>query len=604
MKKLLLTVLALTLLLSATVLPSGAVPIPQNAMIATAREQIAATVGTDTAGAAVALFENGERLMLEGFGYADLSQKTLITPETVFEIGELSGLFVALAAYRLAETSKFSLDDSITHYLTTDFAAALKLRHPVTVEHLLLGTAGFEGRTFDLIFDEDAYRFDSLEKALRAQIPAQIAQPGSFYADSPFGIALAAYVIECASGLSYADYVTEQVLRPLGLGNTVLEATATSLPHDHAVGHLKRQNGVFSAAAEGGRSYAGLYPATGALSSVRDLSALMDFLLCGKPDFLSEASRMELLQSRYATGVFRLSAPAMSVRGTAMGRDGDTLCFGASFWLDSAGGTGAIVLTNTASSALLHLPATLCGATRGAVVPESTALTDPNLLRGYFAHVESESSSFVGRLLRKDSNGQVEVNEDGTVSFLGMRLVQIAPGLFADANGDPTVAVVQFLTDTDGTPTQIVTADGDTYLPVKLWEYRPVSTLLLGLFAFLSLFFVAWGILALIRYLTSRYEKNAPGIVYVIPQLFAALAGLCCFIQLLVGVRFGPFAFCSFFGAMSVITLLLCVCATICYVLAFAAALTRKGMTPRVVRSSVLFLGYLAVLVYWGIISF
>ena len=603
MKKILAFLLAVLCMTCSAVQTAFAAPLPQNTVVATTYAQIQSAVGKDTAGAAVAVLVDGELLVQEGFGYADRTAKRLVTSETVFEIGRISSLFVALSAYRLAEMGSFSLTENITKYLPAHVVEALALSHPVTAEQLLLGCGGFEGRSFDLRFSKDDYRFGSLEEALLAQVPRQIAVPGSFYADSPFGIALVAYAIECVAQTSYEEFARKQILEPLGLKNTVLDPTADTALEDAALAYVASDGGSFALVAESGRTYGGLYPYDGALSGVGDLTRVMELLLYGNTAVLSEESRAALLQSSFSKGVFTLSHPAMAACGGAVGCNAKTDFFGASLWLDVANGRGAVVLTNTADSVLTALPQELFGGIVGvSVQKKSDGLFDVEDLSGFYAHAAGEGNSLVGRLQRKEQNIEIVANDDGTLSLSELRLVQIAPGIFADANGDDTVAVVQFLLDESGEVAQIVTAWGDTYLPVGFLENGTVSNALFWLMILLSVGFLLVGIWSLLRYIATVNERDRRGFVYTLPLLLTALIGACSLLQVFVAMQYAGRSFASFFDAMAVIVLLLCIGATFAFVLAFASSLTRRKMTRRVVRTSILFLLYLGLLWCWGII--
>ena len=600
MKRITVWLLVLTILVL-LVLPSAAVTL-QDPKIAAAREAVSASVGVDTPGAAIVLVEKGSLLMMEGIGYADISSRQLITPETVFEIGKISGLFTALTAHVLAEQGVLSLTADIAEYLPEEFVKKLNFSYPVTVEQLLLGSAGLEGRSFDLMFSKDAHRFDSLREALLAQIPRQIAAPGSFYADSPFGIALVAYVIECVTEMSYEACAAEVLLTPLGMKNTVLNPTAATLPDDRAVGHLAIDDGRFFAMANEGRSYGALYPANGGASTAEDLSILLRFLTSDAyGEVLSPASRAALLQSRYINGIFTVSAPAMQVRGGAFGVTSQNMGSAASLWMDGSG-NGALVLTNVAECALTALPARLCEALSGVTVTAGGELPELDRFEGYYADVNGESSSFVGRFSRLRSNREAVAAEDGTLAFLGMRLIQIAPGAFADADGDRQVAVVQFLTNADGEVEKIVTAEGGTYLPVDFFEKKIPATILLALLVILSVYFIGTGLFSLLHYIARCYEGDGHGLIFMLPSLFAGMIGLCTFLQMLVGMKYGGAAFASFFYAMSVITMIFCIGALIVYLVAFMASLTRPGKTARVARSAILFLVLVFMTRYWGLL--
>jgi hypothetical protein len=135
------------------------------------------------------------------------------------------------------------------------------------------------------------------------------------------------------------------------------------------------------------------------------------------------------------------------------------------------------------------LPATLCGAVPGASVTAGGTLLDVAELEGYFVPADSESGSFVGRLLRKDRTVETVANDDGTLSFCGHRLVQIAPGVFADADGDQSLAILQLLLDENGDVAQVITAEGQTYLAVGFFEYSPIATVLFWALILIAAFF-------------------------------------------------------------------------------------------------------------------
>ncbi len=581
---------------------------PNDKHVAAAQVAVTEALGKDTAGAAIAIFADGKLSMLEGFGYADIGNgkedsRTLVTPETVFEIGRLSGLFVALAAFRLAAEQRLDLDGDIGRYLPADFMEKLNLEDKVSVRQLLCGTAGFEGRTFDLIFKNDAYCFDSLESALLAEIPRQISDAGEYYSYSEFGIALAAFVVEWVSGKPYETYVNEAILSPLGMKGTYLFATAdTVIPH-LAKGHLSAGEGEFCVAKGDGRSYFGLYPANGALSNAADLSGLLGFLLDGNESVLPDATRLAMLASIAESGIFRTSAPALTVAGDAVGVKSATGSFSASLWMNVDRGLGALVLCNTADSTLLAFPETLCGATLGTVVAATEELPDTDSFEGTYATAASERHSFVGRLWRKDHAEKAEANEDGTLSFLGMRLYQIAPGVFGDADRGDGVAMVQFITDDDGDVTAVVTAMGDTYLPLAFYEHGIVAMVLFYLLlAFAAWFFFA-GPVSLLRWLARRHDHDSgEGFRHVLPDLLAALISVFVLIQVFVAVQWGGAALASLFGAMVVLLLLVGIGALVSYTFAIVTSLTDKKIFNRQIRTAILFVIYVLLIVFWGLV--
>ena len=100
-KRILALLLALLCCSGLFLLVVGAEPAPAAPKQAAARARIAASVGKDTPGAAVLLWQAETLSMIEAVGYADIESCTLVTPDTAFELGDLSALFVALCVERL-----------------------------------------------------------------------------------------------------------------------------------------------------------------------------------------------------------------------------------------------------------------------------------------------------------------------------------------------------------------------------------------------------------------------------------------------------------------------------------------------------------------------
>ena len=581
---------------------------PNDTRIATAQLAVTQALGKDTPGAAVAIVADGELLMLEGFGYADIGNgsadtRVLVTPETVFELGRLSGLFVSIAAFRLAEAGVLDLDADIDRYLPEEFMKQLNLADDISVLHLLCGTAGFEGRTFDLSFDNPAYCFDSLREALLAEIPAQRNEAGEYYSYSAFGVALAAYVIECVTGKPYEAYVAETILAPLGMTSTYLYVNGDTAIANAAKGHEKSGEGSFAVAKEDGRSYFALYPADGAFSTAADLAALLRFLLRGNTAVLSDAVRLTMLTGAVDSGIFHIAAPTLSARGNARGVTSETRAFSASLWVDPAAGVGAVVLCNTAESVLLSLPTSLCGAVLGTAVAPVEELPSADDFEGTYATLNSERHSFVGRLWRKENAVSIKANEDGTLSFLDMRLYQIAPGIFGDAEKGDGIALVQFLTDDDGDVVAVVTAAGDTYHPLAFYEHGIVATVLFYLLiGFCAWFFFA-GPVSLLRWISRRRNPESDeGFRHALPDLFATLVSLFVLIQVVVALHWGAAALASVFTALTVLLLLVGIGALVSYTFSIVTSFTNNKIFVREVRTAILFVVFVMLIVFFGIV--
>ena len=595
MKRLLLILMAAVLALPCLVLSVGAAT-PQNAMIATTREAVEAAVGTDTAGAAVVLLEAGSRTMLEGFGYDDIEGRTVVSAETAFELGELSSLFVMAAVLRLEAEERLSLDADVTDYLPKAFVEQLGLSHETTLRHLLYGMAGFEGRGIDLRFEKPSHCFDTLEEALLSQVPAQSAASGLYHNASAFGIGLAAYAVECVAGVPYADYVTQQILGPLGMTSTLPDPRKDSEIAFPAKGHLTVGEGRFAVAVRDGRSYGGIWPANGAISTAADMSVFLQFVL-------SDPAMLALLSETDENGIFAVGVLDSLVSGNVRVIEGASSYFGACVAIDPIARWAALVMTNGRESSLLALPRTLGGVTLGVTVESADAYqpVDTEKLEGAFADASLERSGFLGRLSVKENAVKLTDNGDGTVSFGGQTLKQIARGVFADAEKGDSVAVLQALYTVEGELIALLHADGTTYLPVSFFEQGAPATVLYVLVVLLALFFLAGGVLKLLARLIRRGEHSEPW-RFVFPWIFAAVFSLLVLLQLRVGETRGVLAMAGFFEAMTLLCLLFAVATTVSLILALFTAFTKHGRTARVARCAIAFLALFFLCGYWKLI--
>jgi CubicO group peptidase (beta-lactamase class C family) len=167
------------------------------------------------AGASVAVVKDGQVILSKGYGYADVAKQLPIDPNrTTFRPASISKLFVVTALMQQVEEGKVSLDENINTYL--DFTVDGKDNAPISVRHLITHTAGFEeslqGKTYS-----DASRLIPLATFVKQEIPNRIFAPGSTPAYSNYGMALAGYIIERVSGLSFDDYMDRRIFTPLGM---------------------------------------------------------------------------------------------------------------------------------------------------------------------------------------------------------------------------------------------------------------------------------------------------------------------------------------------------------------------------------------------------
>jgi CubicO group peptidase (beta-lactamase class C family) len=169
----------------------------------------------DIAGAVVVVVKDGQVLTQRGFGYADVDKRTPVDPATtLFRTGSVSKLTTWTAIMQLVEQGKLDLDTDVNEYL--DFEIPAYDGKPITLRNIMTHTAGFQETVRRLISDNPD-DMQPLGVFVKDNLPDRIFPPGEMPAYSNYATALAGYIIERVSGLSYDDYVERNIFAPLGM---------------------------------------------------------------------------------------------------------------------------------------------------------------------------------------------------------------------------------------------------------------------------------------------------------------------------------------------------------------------------------------------------
>lgn len=170
----------------------------------------------DIAGAVVVVVKDGSILLQKGYGYADVKERKAVDPErTLFRPGSVSKLFTWTAVMQQVERGKLELDTDINQYLDFEIPPGPG-GEPLTLRNLMTHTPGFEETIKELI-GSDAKSLRKLDEALKVWVPDRIYAPGTTPAYSNYATGLAGYLVERTSGLSFDDYLEQNIFKPLGM---------------------------------------------------------------------------------------------------------------------------------------------------------------------------------------------------------------------------------------------------------------------------------------------------------------------------------------------------------------------------------------------------
>ncbi len=158
----------------------------------------------------VLISENDNVMLAKGYGLADRKRNIPNAKNTKFEIASITKLFTVVSMLQLAEKGKLSLNDKIDQYLG-NFNPP---KNQVTINHLLLHTAGLVPKGFELDYNTKKGFLESVKNAPAESIP------GEKYRYTNAGYIVLAAIIEEVSQSPYEDYLIENIFKPLNLTNT------------------------------------------------------------------------------------------------------------------------------------------------------------------------------------------------------------------------------------------------------------------------------------------------------------------------------------------------------------------------------------------------
>lgn len=230
-------------------------------------------------GSAFGVVADGKLICSGGNGFADVDQQLSVTPTSLFRIASMTKSFTAMAVLQLRDEGKLRLDDSISTYIpqTKRFTYLTDDAPPITIRHLLTHSAGFP---------EDNPWGDRQLQNSNEELMQLIEQgvsfsnaPGISYEYSNLGFTLLGYIVSKVSGKPYQQYITEKILRPLGMNHTLWEYTL--VPYKQLAHGYRRLNGQWK---EELLLHDGAYGAMGGLiSSIEDFSKYMNLFLSSWP---------------------------------------------------------------------------------------------------------------------------------------------------------------------------------------------------------------------------------------------------------------------------------------------------------------------------------
>ena len=172
---------------------------------------------TNTPAVGIALVDKDGAYWIAGLGEADREKHIKADENTLFRIGSVSKMFVALSILKLVEEGKLKLTDKL-HDLAPEIAFENRWENtnPILLVHLLEHTTGWD-EMHPIEISLNPSDKTTLKEALSFHPDARKSRwvPGTRYAYNNIGPAVSAYIVEKISGKKYEDYVQDNFFNPL-----------------------------------------------------------------------------------------------------------------------------------------------------------------------------------------------------------------------------------------------------------------------------------------------------------------------------------------------------------------------------------------------------
>ncbi|MFB7337690.1 serine hydrolase domain-containing protein [Streptomyces adustus] len=190
-------------------------------------------------GASVGIWTPDQGQYVKAFGVADKSDGRAMSTDLYTRIGSETKTFTVTALLQLVDQKKAGLDDTIDRYVD-----GVPNGDRITLRQL----AGMRSGLFNYT-DDDGFFKALTSDPQRSFTPQQLLdyafkhpvlfQPGQKFDYSNTNLILLGLVVEKLSGQNVEDYIRDHILKPAGMGHSLLP-TGAEFPEPHAQGYTNQ----------------------------------------------------------------------------------------------------------------------------------------------------------------------------------------------------------------------------------------------------------------------------------------------------------------------------------------------------------------------------
>ena len=228
------------------------------------------------AGLSAAVILDQSLIWSAGHGHANVEARTPATPDTLYSVASVTKLFTVTMLMQLRDAGRVQLDDPVAQYDPTFVVRSpFPTSRPITFRHLASHTSGLPKDFPFAYWDDDVIPpIDALLATLPEIEPAF--PPMTAFKYCNIGMACLGHALELIAGQPYLEYVTEHILRPLGMDHATFVVT-DSVANDLALGYMAAPQDMAPTRARyfPGYNIGGLVATGGLYTSVTEIARFM-----------------------------------------------------------------------------------------------------------------------------------------------------------------------------------------------------------------------------------------------------------------------------------------------------------------------------------------
>ena len=186
-------------------------------------------------GLALVVLKDDQAILAKGYGVREMDKPEPVDEHTLFAIASNTKAFTATALGLLVQEGKLAWDDPVIKHLPTFRLHDPHATQMITVRDLLCHRSGLGTWAGDVLL-LSRYNTEEVVRRLQHIPPAYNFRAGYGYSNLMF--ITAGLIIETVSGVSWDDFIRQQIFEPLGMNDSITnprylkERTNIAVPHE------------------------------------------------------------------------------------------------------------------------------------------------------------------------------------------------------------------------------------------------------------------------------------------------------------------------------------------------------------------------------------